>query len=490
MKSNVIKDIILLPFIFIFLPSFVMFIGEKTFFAILALVMPLGYIILIANEKLQLFSRIKYLYEKTCLKNFSFIYFWILISGLLAVAFGYYTFSRFLYVAVLAFIFRGLLVFLYSALVVPKYISLKKVTKLFTIAYFLIFVWGFIEFVGVYFNIEIINSLVSLLSNVRSAEESIILDDYSGIPRIRSVFFEPSAYAKFLIVSLPFVLDIARCKYKILENNLMNIILKKSLIPFALLSLILTQSPIYLIFCPIVTAIYYYKEILKLIKKYYLIIICICVSLLFILNIFISTVDLSKTYLSRIFNVLEVLPKMSLDMFILVEPSLGTRVVNNINQFKIFLEHPLIGVGFGNTGNFLIKFFMHSTTPLTEEMQIKLLNAKSTLPMTTNAMYLLLYQTGIIGFLLYCYWMVKSIIMLKRAKIYFSGLEYSFVIGLQHLITTMFAISIIYEQWFMDEYLFFIGGIACAIIYIAKIKKYKIKIIKSENNEASLNGET
>ena len=145
-----------------------------------------------------------------------------------------------------------------------------------------------------------------------------------------------------------------------------------------------------------------------------------------------------------------------------------------MNQFLLFLKHPIFGVGFGNTGWILIKHFMQSTLPQTMEIQLNVANAKTTLPMTTNAMYLLLYQTGIIGFILYCLLMIKSITILEKIKKYFVGLEFLYVQSLKQSLLVLFCLSIIYNQGFFDEYLFFLLGIVSSIILFVYYKRVNL----------------
>ena len=133
-----------------------------------------------------------------------------------------------------------------------------------------------------------------------------------------------------------------------------------------------------------------------------------------------NNIDLSHTFLIRIKNILDLGTKISLESIVEVEASLGTRIVCNYNQFCLFLKHPIAGVGFMNTGYMLIEQFRNSPITLTYEMQLCLIEATNKIAFTSNAMYSLLYQTGIVGFLIYVILMVKSIKILDNVMLYFN----------------------------------------------------------------------
>ncbi len=479
-----IKYFTLLPFIFIFLPSFVLFLSETTFFPLSIIVIFLSISILLLKSPTKIIRQIYYLYKKTPFKYLVYLYVYILISGLCAVTVGYYSFSRFIIVAVILVIFRIFLFAIYPSLVFPKCITFNNIIKFFMIAYLTILLVGFIEFVGVYFNIDIIQNFISFFSNIRDKDLSIIIETRSGLPRIRSFFMEPAAFAKFLTINLPMIYNLTRSRYAVFKNKLFNNLTKKYMVIMVWISLVLTQSPIFLILALFITIIYFYKNIIIFLQK-------TCIFITVLLTIFVGTLiftfvmslDLSQTYLIRILNVIEIIPKFTLDTIILVEPSLATRIINYINQFTLFLKHPLLGVGFGNTGWILIQHYLTSNIPLTIEMQINLQNATKTLTITSNAMYLLLYQTGIIGFALYCLFMIRIHNILNKVKNRFHGIQYDFILGLLKIILTIFIISLIYTQGFVDEYLFFICGISLAIILQSQNKKESSISIKGETNE-------
>lgn len=475
------KRILFLPIIFLFLPACVIFLSENTYFTVISIILCISYILIIMQERFNIIKRFFYYYNTTCAKYFFYLFIWIIISGINAVIHNYYTFSRFIFVAVFAFIFRALIIYLYPIFVIPKYFSLKMIIKSFTMIYFLIFIWGFIEIIGATFKIEIINFVEHLLSNIKDFEHSIVIQ-HTNIPRIRSVFMEPSCYAQFITLSLPFLYEIFKSKYKIFKDVLLNKIIKKSILPLAIVSLFLTQSPIFIILSLIIFPIILYKQILFFVIKNYKIITILLFVISFLLLNFSLNIDLSNTFFNRFLTVLSIF-KNGFNLYDLTiqESSLGTRIVNIVNQVKLSFHYPIFGIGFGNVGHILMNFYANSDIPLTEEMQFILAKSSGTFSVTTNAMALLLFQTGFVGFALYCFFMIKNLIILNRVKKFFSGIEYAFIVGLRNMLLIIFILSIVYQQQFVDNYLLFLCGLVCSIMIITKQKIHKIKFSLQNN---------
>lgn len=469
-----ITKFLYIPLILYFFPAFVFFIGEKSYFPFLIIIVPIAMVLLSLHNKQNLFKEFCFLYKNTQMKYFVYLYCWLLLSSFISFLCGYYSFYRFLLYVIIGFTFRGVLLYLFPQFVIPKFVSLKNIIKLFVIAYLFIFLWGIFEFIGAYFQIDIINSCISFLSNIREEEKSLILESLSGLPRIRSVSMEPGTFGLFIAVNLPIIYSLCLSKYKVLNNTIMNFVTKKSLIILAWICLIMTQSPIYLIICSLLTIVIFFKRMLCFLKKHYKSFLLLFVILTCVIFLVVNTVDLSKSYISRILNFVSELSTFDIERIIFADPSMGTRIVNNINQICLFLKHPVWGIGFGNNGPMLISQLAHSPIPLTSEMQKALNSADNSIAITSNAMYYLLFQTGLIGFALYCLFMTKCIKYLNKVKKYFYGIEFLFVDGLRKSLMCMFLISILYNQNFVDQYVFFLTSISCAIVVIAKLRIKKL----------------
>lgn len=462
---HVIRLFLFLPFLFIFMPAFVIFINEKSHFGVFTVFIVIGYFILMLLLKKQLLSKAIFVFKHTIFKYFMFLYEWIIFSSICAVCCGYYSFTRFFTVVIFNFIFKNILTFLYPIFVIPKIFSIKKIVQIFVIMYFFICIWGLLEFIGVTFNIGIVNILVHIFSNIRDVEFSIIVEGHTNIARIRSVFMEPSWFAKFISINLPLIYTLVLSKYRIFKNKYFNLITKICLIPLCVICLFLTQSPIFIIIAGLITIVYFYKEICKFIFKNIVII-----GLMFILLICFNNVieiDLSDTFLNRIIRFIDVLPYMNIDTLIKTDPSLAKRVIDAIVQIHLFIQHPFIGLGYGNNGIIPIKYFLNSGIPMTQEHLIGIMSSK-TIIFANNALTMLLYQTGLIGFVLYVIFMLKNINSLKKIEKSFHGIENIFVKSLISFFSTYLVISIIYEQAFNDEFLFFMCGISIAINIVAR----------------------
>lgn len=479
-----IKRLITLPLILYFFPAFVFFIGEKSFFPYLIIIVPIALFFILITNKNELFQQISFLYKYTPFKYFIFLYVWATITGVVAVFCGYYTFARFFSYVIIGFVLRALLIYFYPQVVVPRYFSLKSLIKMFMAAYLFIFFWGIFEFIGAYFHIDVINSLVSFVSNIRGTQASIIISQNTNLPRIRSVCMEPGTLGLFIAVNLPIIFHLALSKFKIFQYSLINMLAKRTLIPLAVTCLFLSQSPIYLIICLLISLCFFRKSILKFFKLHYksiLIFIIISLTIVTFFQDFLVSA-LPQKFFIRIVKFFNDFFSFNAEKIIYSDPSLATRIVNNLNQFVLFLKHPVFGIGFGNNGNLLIEQFMHSPVALSPEMELHLQRGDSSLIITTNAMYYFLHKTGFIGFLLYCIFMVKCIICSQKLIKYFYGIEKIFVVALYKSLTIMFIISILYNQSFQDQYLFFLTALVGSLITIVFYKRKTLKEM-TENNE-------
>lgn len=476
---NNFNNVLYIPFVFYFLPSFVIFINERSYFTLLLLFIPviLGYFLLFNRKKF--INDLICLYKYTPFKYYLFLIFWIIFVSIMAALRGYYTFSRCFFILMGLFP-RTLFLYLFPAVVIPRYISLKNIIKFFIFAYFSIFIWGIIEFIGASFNISIINSLVHFLSNIRPDDASIIFEQSSKMLRIRSVFMEPSYYGLFVATSLPIIYNISRCKFKIYKNKFLNLFIKKSFIILTWISILLIQSPIYLIISVIISFIMFFKEIMLYVKKYFILILLALTLLILFISFRLIPINISSGPLLRIINIASIIKHFTLESLIVLDPSLATRVIHDIIQVEIFMKNAILGIGFGNTNEYVINAYRMSKTPMTQEIQMYISNATTNMLVGGNTMYTLLHQTGILGFALYCLYMIKTSFILKNIKKYFYGIEAVFITSLTQSILIIFLLSIVYEGVFANQYTFLLCGLACSIILLAK-QRLNIKNNKERN---------
>ena len=366
-----IKNVFLLPLIFVFFPAFVVNIPGTLFtINILYVIVYALLTYLVIKNSNKFINKILKVIKTTPFKIILLAMSMMVLNSIFLAIIGVTT-MKITFTYVFGYIIMKILpIMLYFIYIIDDIISYKKFIKLFLLLFWLDLICGFISYFGQYFDIFFINTIFDFFANKRLLYASLLGKDISlqsnyfafGLPRLDNLFEEPGHYAQFLFLFLPFLYNLKKYKIKIVKNKIFNKIIINTMLPFTWLSLILTFSPIFLIFAIVLTIILYFKQILKLIKKNFIVLLAI---FLVIIGFF-QKIDLSETYLSRIINVL--INIKSMKDFILIEPSLACRVIGVINTFCIYLQHPLCGVGIGNLPYAAVIQYAHSPVPLTIEI--------------------------------------------------------------------------------------------------------------------------
>lgn len=462
-----LKNLYLIPIIFLFLPACILYIGSNQYIRLNVIIVPLFILLgLVLNYK-SLLGYLKFLYNKSPVAYLLIFLGWCIFVSLLAVIFHYYSFLSFSIYCVLQILFRIILIFIFPLVIIPAFFSLRDIIKIIYGIYIIIFIVGFIEFFAALFHIEPITNLLYIISNIRPEEKAVVIAS-SGLPRIRSVLTEPGEFGQFLAFNMPIIYGLSLSKFKIFDDAILNMVAKKTMIPLMWISIILIQSPIYTVICLIVTLIIFAKDIIKLLIKHKWIFISLFLFIVMTTALLFSFIDVEKTPLYRIIKVVSIFEDFTIEQLIFADVSLGARIDSYINQFLIFLKHPIFGIGFGNNEHIVLHQLLNSPVPHTKEITLKMQDKRILL--NTNVMYLLLHQTGIIGYGLYCLFMVKTFLLLHKISKYFSGIEYHFVESLGQTIICLLAISSIYNIAIFSQFLWFNLGLACAIYIIAKKK--------------------
>ena len=424
MKIN-IKPLLYLPIILLFFPAFIFYIPGMPVIPYFYLFSYCMLIILIILNWNKFINVLKAVSLKTPLKYFIlFVIFAAINSLILSLNDSTNSISIVLQAIVLKMFLIYFAIFGYLLYVIVRFIGYEKFVKLFIYLFWLNLIVGFVAYIGQFFNITFINNIFDFFSNARLQIQQINMIDgvaqasnYEayGLPRLDNLFEEPSFYARFLFVFLPFAYFISEYKYTLFKNKYLNIIVKKTIVPFTWLSLILTQSPIYFVLFLVVTIFLYYKKIWKLLKKYYLILILALVVLFYIL----SHLNFQNTFISRIINVIA--STKSLEMLIFIEPSLGSRIVSFCNTLAIFFQHPFTGVGIANVEKYQFIQTLNSNLPITSEIERNLrLAAQNNFKMAMNTA--LIYHTlaahGIFIFAIFSYFHIKIFLLLKKIDRY------------------------------------------------------------------------
>ena len=476
--------IYLIPFILVYLcPALGITLPDTRVLYIVIFIVPIIlFTILIFNTK-STTSYLKLLYKKTPMRYFIFLYLWLIFTSFIAAIKGYYSFNYFIVTVMIGVFFRCFLLYTYPTIIFPKYIRLRTLIKFFLGVIYIVLIIGIVEFIASTIQLQPVLNILYSIANTTEADR-ILIDSHSNIPRIKALTSEPSALAGMIIAFLPFIYNLSNCKYRIYNNKIINAVVKNTIVPLAVFCLILTQSPIGLIFAICVTIYVYYKKILNFTKKHFsLVIIPILLIGSFVLTNNISGMDTSDSYLIRIVNVVTSIMHGNFDEFVSIEQSLATRVLNWINQYQLFIKHPIVGVGFMNKGWVLIRHLQSSNFPFTYEMMDNMRDAVSTIDVNMTTSSQLLYQTGLIGLVLYVTYMLKCIKYLRKISNFFSSLNKVFIISFKQYFVFVFVNSMIYGAGFMNSATFFAMGIVNGLIILALINKEQyIKQTKNNSN--------
>ena len=227
-------------------------------------------------------------------------------------------------------------------------------------------------------------------------------------------------------------------KDKIYKNRFINKIICKSLLPLTLISSILTQSPINLIFGIILLAFSLFifsRNIFKLLFKT----ILVGLPIILIIIICLSRLDLSESFLNRIIVTLEVIKNF--DALIIVEASLATRIISYVNMFIIYMHHPIFGTGCGSLTTEIYNQLSNSPLPLTWELNQMILSPKA-----SNAnpaiIFKLLVDTGSIGFICFGLFLYNIYIKINNKLINFNPNITSFLLGIKYTMLAFIFLSI------------------------------------------------
>lgn len=489
MKIN-LKNLIFLPLLFLFLPSFNFSLpGIKTFeYYFLSLYIAI--ITLLVVDFDYTINKILKIIKFTPFKYY--VIFWILLFiNSLCLSFWGITTILFTLSAILFKLFLGIAPsIIYFICLIKKYLSFAKFIKIFLFLFWLNLVFGFIAYIGRYFDISIINTFFDVFANSR-----LIGHEFSTFAPNAALYFqfgkrltalhaEPGFLAEFLFIFLPFVYTFGNTKLKMYKNKIFNFIFKKTLILFTWVNIILTKSPIMLIASLLITIIFYYKSLIKYSVKYFYILVIVfsCLPFLILginfLDIISIDTIIKDSYIIRVLNVITSLK--SYDMFVTIEPSLATRVTSFINEICIFIQYPFTGVGINNIGNYIYNQLLISPVPLTEEIISRNQDAirlGRTAFCNRGFIYTLLAENGLFLTFLYVFFYIKTFLNLNKIynKFYYMFNLYELNI-LKSLLYSLIALFIlfIYDLNLTNKYLNLLLSLSFLFIFYMKCKnKYE-----------------
>ncbi len=451
--KKIVIFIIFLPLFFLFLQSFYVPGTNIPFYDI---IIGLSFFLLILiNPKFFIrFFTFKELYYKVLWLYIA----WVFVSGIFLVFMGIYKFPIFLYAAIALFFYNNISWYIYPTLLVPHFISLKNLIRYLLISIYLICLYGILVFLFNKINVPILEPIQNIIVNRR---------DFISTTRVLSVFEEPGYMGGFICINIPIVYNIVLSKFKVFYNKYINYFFKKSFIPLYIVTLILVQSPIWLIIFIIINLIYFYKIIIKYFKTMLIIILMLVICA----NIVINTGVIHLRYnprgaLTRIINFTN---NLGINI-VFIDESLATRVLGYKARFKIFLQHPITGVGYKNTEYQVYKVLESTNNILPTGMRKQLFNISNNnkfITLSGSIFWNALSDTGSVGIILFYTFLILSIIKLNAIKNKIPDtMIKQFIIGLRQTYITIICLSI-YDIRSNFIYFWFLYGmtIPCIMYY-------------------------
>ena len=420
-----------------------------------------------------LIPNIQYCLKSSISKCVLYLFVYILCLNIFMLFLGKMTIAKFIHSIILRFIPLIIIPF-FLGYISNFYFNNKNIIKFYYFTIFFILALGIVDFcIFSYGN----NILQNLYTNT-IINSSILGSEHErayvfGIPRVQSVFAEPSYFSLYLCIHLPLIYEIANYKNKLFKNRIIEYCRKKISIILSWIMLISTMSPIYLVAGFVISILYILSKKINSQKSFF---ITIIISLFFVsLSLFLlNNTDLSSTFLGRIQNTIKSLNNF--DIFIYAEPSLATRIVCYVNTFIVFLKHPILGVGFGNILVYLYHQFIYSPLPLTGELRGLLLRPDAT-GLNYSIFWLSLAEMGILGTTILYIIFYKIIKKIHRLLYNVNMYEYIFVNGMLWALLITVALSI-YDSRITDTGMWSLIGILAGIQIPKKSKKNIYKFIK------------
>lgn len=456
--------ILLIPF-----QGLVLFLGSFVYCSYYSILITLLYILLILINKDRFFRFIKIMTHSSLFMIFNLLFFIILLTSVINIIMGNYNIEPIYYLHHFRMLFFGMFfIYFIPALAVYYKVGIKKILKYYVIASFSVLILGLIGYYGAEFHIGFLKSFIGLFTNkfYQTYTEIGFLQDKN---RAYSVFSEPSSFAHYIFISLPIFYSISISKINLFKKQILNKITQRYLVPLAWLNLLLTKSPIFLIFCLFELLIYFHKTIFKMIKKHFFILVLSSIITFGLTLIVFSIIDLEKSYIYRIYTTITSIG--SFDQLVYKEPSLATRIVGFYNSLVVFTQHTIFGVGFRNAGAYLYDAYEKSILTLTPENIQNMVTSPYNIPFSRGLIYTLLAENGIFaGIFLITFYIKNIICCLKAINKYYYYNQYNIYFGLYiSLLAIIF--NSFYNQFLDTPIIWFVMGL------ILTMSNYK-KLIK------------
>lgn len=403
-------------------------------------------IVLLAINSKDVLNKIVFAVKKTPARYLCYFFSWIIFSNFVLCCTSIMNPINAIYFATRLFLF-AITFYILPLCIIYKYISMRKFIIFFFTMIFIAFLFGIFHYIGDKLNISFMIDIVNFFSNRKADITLDMRDIISNKTRIRGFFHEGGSFASFIFFMMPIIYSLALSKNKIYRNKYINKIIKMLSIPLMWFCLILTKSPIYLVFSLILTIVYFHHRVLKFIKKFKLqIIIFFIISSSTIINLRYSN-DLrgilESSYLQRITNTIESFG--DLEQLAIKEGSLSIRITIFMTQIELFKTKPIMGYGMYNEKYYMHEQFMQSSMPKTQELLDILkdnsVRTKGVAGSGGTLFSTLLVDTGIVGFILYYLFLFKTVTHINFMLKYLNNIEYNFYYGIKCTIMSLIAIS-------------------------------------------------
>ncbi len=400
----------------------------------------------------------KYLKEVRWLLSFFIV---ALIGAFFNIMTHHIEFPRFLLSIIVTYIL-SFAVFYLIGLFLPFIFSNKKIVKLFIISLLIIMIAGFIEFI--IFSLHIYS--FEVFYKFITGRSNILCYKMGFLPRIQSLFQEPSHYAWFLVCLMPLTMSISKSN-KVIHINIQNIIIKM-LFPIVFISLLLTRSPINLIisvgvyiFCLLALNKINIKKIIK--------IACLIFAMLLIISILLIKVELLyDSITSRIISGMMIFKNF--DLLIHVESSFATRIISYVNMFIIYLHHPIFGTGCGSLATELYKQLPNSPLPLTGSLSALISQSHST-SANPSIFFKVLVDTGSLGFICFAMFIYNIYKKINKKFLFINGDIYNFLNGIKYTLLIFVCLSI-YDSTIACHYFWCLFGVISGL-YLKNVNKFR-----------------
>lgn len=411
-----------------------------------------------------------FLYKKTPYKYFIWFTLFSVITIIFSIFNGTFYFGGLITSAIGGLLCSVILPFIFASFLFSKILSTKFLIKFLYVFCWFVFVFALFEFLVYSFDIDFLKEIVSIFTNKRSIFAGTDLTyrvSVNNIVRVKSIFEEPSYLGYFILLLSPIIYQIHNNVQSVFNNRITNLIIKKTIIPFMWISLILTQSPIFLLFNIIFTVYYLLKfnYLFKFIQKHLLTIIIFITAIMPILIIYIdvNSIKFEQTYLYRIYLVLQNFNNF--DDFVIQEQSLATRIIVFICGIQLFISTYGLGVGYGNLSYIIPNVILNSKLPLTTELQK--LYFESNTHLTSTIFTKILTETGIIGFVIFYYFIYKTYSLINMMSVQMSS-NLKFILTGFKLFVMLYILTSIYDSNLNQAWCWVIWGIIYSFIIKAK----------------------